>query len=115
MSLSLTKKTRKEIFAMFALEESLENSVAYQEIIGIGRLEEEEIGEIKGKEIGEEIGEIRGKEIGKEIGVVAGRLENLKELYAEDAITKEIFQEHEKKYQLQLTELLAKYDEPLLS
>ena len=112
---------------MFALEESLENSVAYQEIIGIGRLEGEEIGEIRGKEIGEEIGEIRGKEIGeeigeirgkeigKEIGVVAGRLENLKELYAEDAITKEIFQEHEKKYQLQLTELLAKYDEPLLN
>jgi CheY-like chemotaxis protein len=47
---SLTKKTRKEIFAMFALEESLENSVAYQEIIGIGRLEGEEIGEIRGKE-----------------------------------------------------------------
>jgi predicted transposase YdaD len=105
--LRFAKKTRKEIFAMFALEESLENSVAYQEIIGIGRLEGEEIGEIRGKEIGE----IRGKEI----GVVAGRLENLKELYAEDVITKEIFQEREKKYQLQLTELLEKYDEPLLN
>jgi predicted transposase YdaD len=100
--LRFTKKTRKEIFAMFALEESLENSVAYREIIDIGRLE----GEIKGKEIGEEIGEIRGKEI----GAVAGRIETLKDLYAEGAITRKVFQEREKKQQRELAKLLKKYN-----
>ena len=92
-----TKKTREEILAMFALERSIENSVAYQDIIKIGRIE----GKIEGR--------TEGEKIGKEIGVVVGRIEDIKELHADGIITDSFFRKREKKYLRQLTELQKKY------
>jgi predicted transposase YdaD len=99
--LYFTKKSKKEIFAMFALEGSIEDSVAYQEIINIGRLE----GRKSGKKI--------GKEMGEKIGMVTGKLSNLKELHAEGEISDRLFQERSRKYQHQLDKLLKKYDQPV--
>ena len=103
--LYFTQKSKKEIFAMFALEGSIEDSVAYQEILNIGRLE----GKKSGKEIGKEMGKEMGKKIGEKIGMVTGKLSNLKELHAEGEISDKLFQERSQKYQRQLDKLLKKY------
>ena len=81
---------------MFALQGSLEDTVAYKELVGIGIA--------RGKEIGKEIGEKRGKEI----GIAKGKVETLEELRAEGIIPEELFQEWYKKYQARSAELLKK-------
>jgi predicted transposase YdaD len=60
-----SEKTPKEVLNMFALQGSLEDTVAYKELVGIGIA--------KGKEI--------------------GRMEILEELRAEGIIPEELFQE----------------------
>jgi predicted transposase YdaD len=83
-----SEKTPKEVLNMFALQDSLEHTVAYKELVGIGIAKSKEMGITEGKEI--------------------RKVETLEELHAEGIIPEKFFQKRYKKYQVQLAELLKK-------